>query len=197
MVAAAQALAVLLCTVPALADDSAAIPVDDDSFQCLDKMTRVRHFYVANLLGDLDATVAVASSEAGGTYPPGSVVQLIPGEVMVKHRAGYNEATKDWEFFELDVSPEGSKIRKRGFADVNNRFGGNCFACHIQARPEFDLICEQGHGCAPIPVTRAMFGALQHTDPRCGQKEVSEEDKKALADLGEVIKAITGAREKQ
>ena len=27
----------------------------------------------------------------------------------------------------------------------------NCFACHSQAKPEFDLVCERDHGCAPIP----------------------------------------------
>lgn len=196
-IGALQAALVLTCAGHAVAEDSGAIAIDDNSFQCLDKMTKVRHFYVDNLLGDREATIAVAKSETGGTYPPGSVVQLIPGEVMVKQRPGFNAATKDWEFFELDVSPDGSKIRKRGFADVNNRFGGNCFTCHVQAKPEFDFICELDHGCAPIPVTRAMFGALQHTDPRCGQKEVSEEDKKALADLGEVIKAIMAAQEKK
>jgi len=52
----------------------------------------------------------------------------------------------------------------------------NCFACHSQAKPEFDLVCEQYHGCAPIQVAPAMFGALQRTDPRCkSQKPVSAE----------------------
>jgi mono/diheme cytochrome c family protein len=97
-------------------------------------LTPVRHFYVDNLLGKLKETVAVAQSEKGGIYPPGSVVQLVPGEVMVKHPAGYNAATRDWEYFEQDVSREGSSIRKRGLADVVNRFGGNCFACHVKAR---------------------------------------------------------------
>jgi hypothetical protein len=168
-----------------------AIPITDQSFKCLNQMTKVKHFYVDNLLGDLDATVAVAKSETGGVYPPGSVLQLFAGEVMVKQRPGFNPATKDWEFFELDVSPEGSKIAKRGFVDVNNRFGGNCFGCHAAARPEFDLVCEQDHGCAPIPVTRAMFGALQKSDPRCQPAaELTEDDKKSLAELGEIIKAI-------
>jgi hypothetical protein len=31
--------------------------------------------------------------------------------------------------------------RTRGFAEVNNRFGGNCFNCHAKARPEWDLVC--------------------------------------------------------
>jgi len=156
---------------PAPAPESSppvALSVDAGAFRCLDDMTRVRHFFVDNLLGDLDATVAVARSTSGGVYPPGSVVQLVPTEVMVKHRPGYNAATRDWEFFELDVSAEGSSIRNRGFVDVVNRFGGNCFGCHIKAEPRFDLICELDHGCDPIPVTREQIAAVQDADPRCG-----------------------------
>ena len=148
-------------------DAPEGLSVDASSFKCLQQMTRVRHFYVDNLLGDLQSTVDVAESTSGGVYPPGSVVQLVPGEVMVKHPAGFNAATRDWEFFELDVSAEGSTIRNRGFVDVVNRFGGNCFGCHIKARPEFDLICEQDHGCDPIPVTREQIAAIQEGDPRC------------------------------
>ncbi len=107
------------------------------------------------------------SRPTGGTYPPGSVVQLVPTEVMVKHPQGFNAATRDWEFFELDVSAQGSSIRNRGFVDVVNKFGGNCFGCHIKAEPQFDLICEQDHGCDPIPVTREMIADIQAADPRC------------------------------
>jgi hypothetical protein len=39
---------------------------------------------------------------------------------MVKRDKGFNAATRDWEFFELDVSKDGTQIRKRGFADVVN-----------------------------------------------------------------------------
>jgi len=66
------------------------------------------------------------------------------------------------------VSAEGTQISKRGLVDVVNRFGGNCFACHVKARPEFDMICETGHGCDPIPLTRQMTTLLQKTDARCG-----------------------------
>lgn len=156
----------------AVADDEAAeetveIEVTAETFRCLKDMTPVRHFFVDNLLGDLDGTLAVANSEDGGVYPPGSVVQLVPSEVMVKHGKGWNAATRDWEFFELDVSPEGSSIRNRGFVDVVNKFGGNCFGCHVQARPEWDLICEKDHGCDPIPVTAEQILAIQEADPRC------------------------------
>ena len=61
----------------------------------------------------------------------------------------------------------------------------------MKAREEFDFICEQDHGCDPIPVTRAMFRALQRTDPRCGNKEVSAEDAEALQQLGAIVKALT------
>ena len=147
--------------------DSTELTIDSDSFRCLDEMKPVRHFYVDNLFGDLDATAAVAESVDGGVYPPGSVVQLVPTEVMVKHGPGWNAATRDWEFFELDVTADGSSIRNRGFTDVINRFGGNCFACHIKAEAKFDMICELDHGCDPIPVTREVIAGIQAADPRC------------------------------
>ena len=149
------------------AADGAELTVDADSFTCLSEMTAVRHFFVDNLLGNLDDTIAIAESTDGGVYPPGSVVQLVPTEVMVKHGPGYNAATRDWEFFELDVSAEGSSIRNRGFVDVINKFGGNCFGCHIKAEAKYDLICELDHGCDPIPVTREMIAGIQSADPRC------------------------------
>jgi len=147
--------------------DEPELAIDTDSFVCLNDMTAVRHFFVDNLLGDLDETIATAESTDGGVYPPGSVVQLVPTEVMVKHGPGYNAATRDWEFFELDVSAEGSSIRNRGFVDVINKFGGNCFGCHIKAEGKYDLICELDHGCDPIPVTREMIAGIQSADPRC------------------------------
>ena len=147
------------------------LPVSSDTFTCIRDMTKVRGFYVDNLKGDLEGTLAVANSETGGIYPPGSVVQLVPGEVMIKHEEGYSPATKGWEFFELDVSEEGSEIRKRGFVDVVNRFGGNCFGCHIQAKPQWDMICEDTHGCETIPITKEMIDLIQRTDPRCSDNE--------------------------
>ena len=110
-------------------------------------------------------------------------MQLVPAEAMVKREAGFNPATNDWEFFELNVSSEGTTIGKRGFAEVVNRFGGNCFACHVQAEPQWDLICDNNHGCEPIPLSRAMINAIQKTDPRCEPTELSDEDKANLKAL--------------
>ncbi len=176
------------------ADAPHPVAITENSFRCITDMTHIGHFYVDNLLGDLKSTVQVAESTTGGVYPVGSVLQLVPTEVMVKREKGFNAATHDWEFFELDVSPAGSTIRTRGFVSVVNRFGGNCFTCHVRARPEWDLVCSTTHGCDPIPVTLAMSGALQRTDPRCKhQGPVGAEDAAALVQLAEIQKALAAA----
>lgn len=143
------------------------IEINDSTFECITSMTPVRGFFVDNLLGNLDATLTVANSDTGGVWPTGSLVQLVPSEVMVKQPEGTSPATNDWEFFELNVSAEGSQIVTRGFTDVVNRFGGNCLDCHIKAEPQWDMICETGHGCDPLPFTREILMGIQQSDPRC------------------------------
>lgn len=171
------------------------VKVDDNSFKCILDMVKVREFYVDNLAGNLSETIAVAKLGTGD-YPEGSVVQVMPNEVMVKQQKGFSPATKDWEFFWIDLDKNGSKIFTRGAAEVNNRLGLNCFACHVKAEPQYDFICETSHGCDPIPVTRAMFGALQRTDPRCkGSENVSAEDQESLRQLGEIVKALTSKQQ--
>src|SRR5262249_36615828 len=91
--------------------------IDAKSFRCITEMTHVRQFYLDNLLGNLDVTLAVATSATGGPYPPGTIIQLVPTEAMVKRDKGFNPVTHDWEFFELDVSKDGTEIRKRGVAE--------------------------------------------------------------------------------
>jgi len=154
-----------------MAQSSQPIAVDEDTFGCLTEMTPVRGFFVSNLLNDLDATLAAANAEEGAPYPTGSVVQLVPTEVMIKQPEGTSPATNDWEFFELQVSPGGSEIVTRGFTDVVNRFGGNCLDCHIKAEPQWDMVCETGHGCDPIPLSREMLVGIQQADPRCRAPE--------------------------
>jgi hypothetical protein len=165
------------------------ITVTANSFGCISKLKPVRGFFVGNLAGNLAGTLKVAESPNGGVYPVGSVIQLVPTEVMVKQPKGFNTVTHDWEFFELNISKDGTTINKRGFADVVNRFGGNCFACHLPAKEKWDFVCETDHGCAPIPLTEPMLKALQHTDPRCaGSDRVSAEDAEALKQLDEVLR---------
>lgn len=124
-------------------------------------------FFVDNVLGNRAETEAVAQSATGGKYPPGTIISLVPTEVMLKHQPGWNAATSDWEFIELEVSAAGSTIIRRGTTDVVNRFGGNCFDCHKLARPEWDMVCGTDHGCAPPPFSREDILAVQAQDPRC------------------------------
>lgn len=183
IIAAALLVAACQSDPPPDASSAAAAPpgtnasgkpvvVTEKSFKCLHDMKPVRGFFVDNIAGNLDGTLAAANTASGAVYPPGSVVQLFPNEVMVKRENGFNPITKDWEFFELDVNENGSAIRKRGFQDVNNRFGGNCFACHVQAKPQWDLICEDDHGCAALPISDLALHSLQNTDPRCAARDV-------------------------
>ena len=146
-------------------------PVEDidmqaSDFQNLHTMTKVRGFYLDNLLGHREEALAVASSDDGGVYPVGTLVQLVPQEAMVKRAKGFNPATNDWEFFSLDVSTEGTTILTRGADEVVNRFGQNCASCHQAADERFDMLCEDTHGCEPLPVGDEIFRLLQESDPR-------------------------------
>lgn len=183
---AKQAIDKVVTAIESLTE-SAVVNIDENSFSCIRDMTPVRHFYVDNLLGNIDDTLAVANNPEDAIYPPGSVVQLVPTEVMVKREEGTFPATGDWEFFELEVDEKGSKIVKRGFVDVMNRFDGNCFTCHVPAREKWDFICESDHGCDPIPLDHAMTGALQRTDPRCGEPELESGDTLTLLKLKAMV----------
>jgi hypothetical protein len=135
-------------------------------FQNLHTMTTVRGFFVDNRLGHLKAALRVARSGKGGVYPVGTILQLVPQEAMVKRRKGFNPATRDWEFFFLQTTPQGTTIVTRGTTTVVNRFGGNCASCHLAAQAKFDMVCEHNHGCAPLPVGDDVIAAIQRADPR-------------------------------
>lgn len=143
------------------------VVVDASDFKPLAEMTRVRGFFVDNVAGDLDATLAVADDPEGGTYPVGTVIQLIPQEAMVKRAAGFDPDSNDWEFFTLEVTAVGTTVVSRGGSEVVNRFNGtSCAGCHGAAEPQFDFVCEHDHGCAPLPVGDDVITAIQDSDPR-------------------------------
>ena len=136
-------------------------------FMNLADMTPVRGYFINNRLGHLDEAVAVAENADGGTYPVGTVIQLIPTEAMVKRAAGFSPDTNDWEFFRLDATAAGTTIVSRGGAEVVNAFtGSSCADCHGAAEPQFDFVCEDTHGCAPLPVPPDVITAIQQGDPR-------------------------------
>jgi hypothetical protein len=143
------------------------VVVEADDFKTLADMTPVREFFVDNVAGDLEATLAVANDPEGGVYPVGTVIQLIPQEAMVKRAPGFDPDSNDWEFFTLDVTPAGTTILTRGGSEVVNRFSGSsCSSCHGAAEPEFDFVCEDDHGCEPLPIGDDVITAIQQSDPR-------------------------------
>lgn len=99
-------------------------------------------------------------------YPVGTILQLVPFEAMVKHPRENFPKTNGWEFFFLDVSREGTKIKDRGESVVNLSQGITCLSCH-KAATRFDFVCEKRHGCAPIPFDDLKIIELQNADPRC------------------------------
>jgi hypothetical protein len=143
------------------------VVVEAGDFRPLADMTPVRGFFVDNVLGDLDATLEVAERPDGGIYPVGTVIQLIPQEAMVKRAPGFDPDSNDWEFLTLAVTDEGTTIVTRGGSEVINRFSGSsCASCHSAAEPQFDFVCEDDHGCEPLPVGDDVIEAIQQSDPR-------------------------------
>ena len=142
------------------------VEVTESSFECILDGEKVRSFYVGNLLGDLDASLAVAEGDAPLPYPPGTLLQLVPQEAMVKREPGFSPETNDWEFFFLGVTPDGTTIEARGREEASNAFGLNCFDCHVLAEDN-DFVCETGNGCDPLPLTTEAILSIQQTDPRC------------------------------
>ena len=100
------------------------VEVEADDFKPLADMTPVREFFVDNVAGDLGRDPRGGQRPRGGAYPVGTVVQLIPTEAMVKRAPGFDPASNDWEFFTLDVSPEGTTIVDRGGSDIVSPFSG-------------------------------------------------------------------------
>jgi hypothetical protein len=144
------------------------LDMQPDDFVCILGWDKVRKFRVTNLLGHLDATLAVANDPAGGVYPVGTVIQLIPNEAMVKRRVGFAPDNNDWEYFALNTTADGTTISARGGTqEVVNGLGGSCFDCHAKAAPQWDRICEEGHGCDPLPFTAEQIEMVQQGDPRC------------------------------
>ena len=102
-------------------------------------------------------------------YPVGTIIQVFPFDAMAKRGGHFNPEGGGWEFFNLEVTAQRTRIVGRTETDgtaLGNVFGScqNLF-CHgaRQAR-RFDFVCE-GH-LPPLPIDDAEFQALR-ADPRC------------------------------
>ena len=101
-------------------------------------------------------------------YPVGTFMQLVPFEVMVKHPREKFPDTNGWEFFALELSEQGAKIKSSGAKTVNFE-GVPCLSCHKPAA-KFDFVCEKKHGCGSLPLDDKKIAEIQATDPRCPKK---------------------------
>ena len=149
------------------------VEITIDSFACIDELTKVRSFYITNLLGHQEEALALAQNPvAGEQYPVGTLVQIFPFEAMVKRHERWNPDTQDWEFFTLNLvgslgdSDEEASIEQRGGAEVTTAFDLNCKECHEKAR-EYDYLCEDSRGCVEKGFTPEAVEILQFMDPRC------------------------------
>src|SRR5215471_12909154 len=143
------------------------VVVTANDFTNIHDMTPVRGFFISNVSGHLKEALAVADNPNGGTYPVGTIIQLIPGEAMVKHIKGYDPKTDDWEFFTLAGSPQGTTITAHGGAEVLNAIShSSCAGCHGAAKPQFDFVCEKNHGCAPLGISDEVIKSIQNSDMR-------------------------------
>ena len=147
------------------------VVVSEQTFGCiLDwaqvRNTRIRHSDPVKLK---EAMRILRDRIPDTEYPVGTILQLVPFEAMVKHPRDKFPRTNGWEFFALEVSGTGTRIRDRGDNVVNLAQGVTCLSCH-QPAARFDFVCEKGHGCAPIPFDDQKIAELQRADSRCARK---------------------------
>ncbi|HZC80787.1 MAG TPA: cytochrome P460 family protein [Nitrospiraceae bacterium] len=147
------------------------VTVSEKSFSCIRDGTKIRNTYIKNAdPAKLKEAVRIfKNSVPDREYPIGTFLQLVPFEVMVKHPRDKFPDTNGWEFFALELSKQGTKIRDRGDKVVNLSQGVTCLSCH-QPAARFDFVCEKGHGCAPLPIDDQKIAELQGEDPRCPKK---------------------------
>jgi hypothetical protein len=147
------------------------ITVSEQTFGCILDWPKVRNTYFkhSDPAKLKEAMRIFRDSVPDKQYPVGTILQLIPFEAMVKHPREKFPNTNGWEFFFLDVSKEGTKIKDRGEHVVNLSQGVTCLSCH-QPAAKFDFVCEKGHGCAPIPFDDQKIAQIQKADLRCTKK---------------------------
>lgn len=146
------------------------ITVSEGSFGCIKEWTKVRNTYVKHADPEKlkEAVRIFQDSMPDKQYPIGTFLQLLPNEAMVKHARQKFPQTNGWEFFDLDLSAQGTKIKTRGEQTVNFQ-GVKCMSCH-QPAIKYDFVCERTHGCAPVPLDDQKIAELQAADPRCAKQ---------------------------
>src|SRR5580704_18175989 len=144
----------VLCLYLAVTLSADDLAITEKSFGCLLDLPKVRNTRIQNPDPEKlkEAIRIFRDSVPDKEYPTGTILQLIPGEAMVKHDQAAFPNTRGWEFFALKVTAKGTEITDRGDKVLNTTLKKPCLDCHSPAA-KFDFVCEKKHGCAPIPVT--------------------------------------------
>jgi hypothetical protein len=149
------------------ADDFDPKPTD---FECISKWEKVSGFHITNKAGKTAEAVAVAKSATGGVYPVGTIIQHLPTEAMVKRKAGFSAATKDWEFFKLTITGTTTAIAERGTTAIQT-MGQACASCHMKAPSEYDFVCniwgDQGSMNCGFNLGDSQLNSAIDMDTRC------------------------------
>ncbi len=149
-------------------DGDDAFLVDDD-FVCLGdaRFVDVGGRRIWNVFGGQaqQRAEALARSAMPGSYPVGTVVQLFPGEAMVKRGRGFSPETNDWEYLVLDTGSGETVITARGTTEVGNP-AGTCLSCH-GAAAAFDSVCFTNSSCRPLPFFLDTRVVPERDDDRC------------------------------
>ncbi|HEY3498369.1 MAG TPA: hypothetical protein VGK73_26930 [Polyangiaceae bacterium] len=142
-----------------------------EDFGCISELQRVRGYRIKNMLGHDTEAVAAAENDEGAVFPVGTVIQHLPNEAMVKRRAGFSAETKDWEFFVLTLSAQGTTIAQRGTTDVETSMGATCVSCHTDVPDQYDFICntwgDSGDGTCGFNLSDMQLMQQEASDPRC------------------------------
>lgn len=144
----------------------AVVAVNEQMFGCVHEGTKIRKTYIRHAdPAKLKEAVRIYENKIeGAVYPVGTIIQMVPHEVMVKHAKDAFPNSNGWEFLALKVTAEGATFAGRGDTAANPR--GTCLSCH-QLAAKHDFICDKGQGCPPVPVGDDVILAMQDKDPRC------------------------------
>ncbi len=143
-----------------------------EDFACISDWEQILGFRIHNFLGHVEEAKAVANNPAGGVYPVGTILQHLPTEAMVKRRAGFSPETKDWEFFLLTLSPDGTTtIAERG-PNISTSMGQTCTSCHVLADDAYDFVCNTwaehgGAGNCGFDFMPSFLDGQLASDTRC------------------------------
>src|SRR6202044_83611 len=107
-------LVLCLCLAVTLSADD--LVITEKSFGCVLNLPKVRNTRIQNPDPEKlkEAIRIFRDSVPDKEYPTGTILQLIPGEAMVKHDRAAFPNSRGWEFFALKVTANGTEITDRG-----------------------------------------------------------------------------------